>query len=484
MEPETKKPKHEPTALHDAIVKANQSPAFFSDHNKAIFDLFHRNKDAAKIKDADGNYPLYLIFRYRAGYVHDDVCIYELVVKLLYHYPDAIFQQCWDDLSMNPLHFAAYHGDHDLILLVLGKDISLLNKLDSLRRTPLQLACSSKSLTSLKAVDTILRFSDININNIDKKGVTALSSSATEWRIISKLLQYPGVDATVTDSNGCSAFHLFLSFVDRMKYKNTKRSHVFGVVKMFMNCPGVLDLKNGNGQNILHVIVIWNNPHLLSALLSCNNELLIIKAQQEDNRGQTALHKACGMYYSNDKKELIPSLECLDMLLSNIDYIATINRQDKNGETALHHACHEENHVAVKELLKIPGIDLTIYNDYGNTALFSSICMSEDVFEGLMAAYKTSDNKAWEIKCLRLLLNHDECLILARNKRGYRLLDLARNRLEQITNGGNSISQPRRNDLITDMKKIIPELEDYMAKARWKMFQCIHKRSLVNQSTS
>jgi ankyrin repeat protein len=477
MEPKTKKSKHNPTGLHDAIVQVDYNLRFICNHN-GLLNLFRKNMNVAKIKDANGNYPLYLIFRYRSDYLNDPLLI-KLVLELLYHYPDAICQECWDDFVTNPLHVAAEEDNDQLVLVILTKNISLLNKLDEDRRTPLQVACRCKSR---KAVETILQFPDVMVNNVDVLGKTALFCES-EWRIIYLLLQYPGIDVEVTDGGGNSAFRLFLEFVNQMKYKNTKRSKVFRVVKIFMNCPGVLRLKSGFGENILHDIVNWNNPHLLSVLFSFNTDLLINWDEQTDKQGKTALHKACeqmGSERSKDPEISTTYLECLNMLLSNADDI-TINKQDHEGETALHYACRWENNVAVKALLEIPGIDLTIYNYNGNTPLFTTICKSEDYFNDRWSArLRFSDinaNKAWDLKCIRLLLNHNECLILARNERGYRILDLARNRLQQITNGdlANWFFQSTRDDLITDLNKIIDELEYYMTKARWKMFQYIHK---------
>lgn len=494
MEPEAKKPKHKPTALHEAITNINHgtycekivdsrgetNPTLTSDHHTTttsiLLKIYEINRDAAMIQDDNGYYPLYLVFRYRVPYLNDDAdLIYELIIKLMYHYPDAMLQQCWDGMVTNPAHFAALYNDPDLIGFVSRNNMSLLNKLDECNRTPLQVACNSKCL---KAVVTILHFTDINTNNVDYKGLTALFCS-TEWRIISKLLQYPGVDVTVKDRNGNYAFILFLTHVNLMQYKNSKRSQVFKVVEMFMTFPGVLALKNGNDQNILHLIVTWKNLHLLSLLLSYKKDIWTNLYQQVDKRGETALHKACsynGSDYSvNWKNESSAYPECLDMLLSNIDDIATINLKNNNGDTALHNACYSVNHIAVKKLLKIQGIDLTIFNKCGDTPIF----------------YVIQDNYSMKFKCpqcLRLLLNHNACLIFARDRGGFRLLDLARNKFDNCfkKNYCSSTVYPEhtRNKLKNDLIELITELEDYMAKARWQIYQEIYKSSLVSYASS
>ena len=201
--------------------------------------------------------------------------------------------------------------------------------------------------------------------------------------------------------------------------------------------------------------------------------------QQVDKRGETALHKACsynGSDYSvNWKNESSAYPECLDMLLSNIDDIATINLKNNNGDTALHNACYSENHIAVKKLLKIQGIDLTIFNKCGDTPIF----------------YVIQDNYSMKFKCpqcLRLLLNHNACLIFARDRGGFRLLDLARNKFDNCFKKNycsfTVYPEHTRNKLKNDLIELITELEDYMAKARWQIYQEIYKSSLVSYASS
>jgi hypothetical protein len=196
------------------------------------------------------------------------------------------------------------------------------------------------------------------------------------------------------------------------------------------------------------------------------------------------LHKACIHYGSDilsfETKIINKYIELLDILLQNIDGI-TLNKKSIYEATALHYACNCQNHFAIKQLLQHPQINLNIYDEFGDTPLFVTIHTSESMFHDLKKTGNLSHFKAWDLKCLRLLLNHDECLILARNFEGNRLIDLARYRLLQICN------IPEHNhceSLTNDFVKIIAELEIYMAKARWKMFQYMYRSSLIRQSTS
>jgi len=139
MEPVTKKMKHDPLALHDAIANVhNAMPELHAD-NYEIIKIFCKNKDAAKIKDMDGYYPLYLVCRHRPWFLNHPSLI-AFVIDLLYCYPEAIAQDCWNDCFPNPLHVAIYRDNRQLVLMILDQNISLLNKLDSSKQTPLQIA--------------------------------------------------------------------------------------------------------------------------------------------------------------------------------------------------------------------------------------------------------------------------------------------------------------------------------------------------------
>jgi ankyrin repeat protein len=268
-----------------------------------------------------------------------------------------------------------------------------------------------------------------------------------------------------------------------MKYKNTNHSRVFKVVKMFMNSPGALNYMNDDGENILHDMVTWNNPHLLSALLSCNKDLWTKCIKHSDNDGETALHFACGhvgrpLCRENTKAQY---LECLQMILNVSDDI-TINRKSNTGSTALHYACKWENHHAVRAILQHPEIKVDIFDHCGNTPLLDTIFRSENYFEDMERTGLLRHHTYWDMSCVRLLLNYNECLILARNKSGHHVLDLARNRLLQICN----LPKPdRKQSFKHDFGIIIAELEEYFAKARWKMFQYILNpaRFPIKQST-
>ena len=64
MEPVTKKIKQNPLALHDAIANVHHAMHLLDNVNYKIVKIFRKNKDAAKIQDRNGYYPLYLVFRH------------------------------------------------------------------------------------------------------------------------------------------------------------------------------------------------------------------------------------------------------------------------------------------------------------------------------------------------------------------------------------------------------------------------------------
>ena len=118
-----------------------------------------------------------------------------------------------------------------------------------------------------------------------------------------------------------------------------------------------------------------------------------------------------------------------------IFYCDTLNLKDNTKLTALHWACRFENDVAVKKLLQHPDLHLNLFDGYGVTPLFDTIYKSELLFkEASRIEFPSFSPRAWNLTCLRLLLDHNECLIFGRNAAGNRLIDLARNRLQLICN--------------------------------------------------
>ena len=466
MEPLTKKIKQNPLALHDAISNVHHALRELDNVNYEIVKIFRRNKEAAKVRDTNGYYPLYLVCHHRPWCLNHP-SLTPFVIELLYYYPDAIRDTCWRHSILNPLHVAAYHDDPQLVLVILDKNISLLNKLDNDHQTPLQIAVKH---SSKKAAETILKFPNVDINNIDNKGLTVLFNYK-EWRLMSKLLQYPNINVRVKDHCGHSAFYLFLRFVHQKHYKYTMHSQIFKVIKLFMRIPGSLKSCNHSGETIIHSIVVWNNPDLLSVILS-ENAILLTKV---DITGRTPLHTACGARGIKNRNKYIASL---DILLHYID-CNTLNLKANNKLTALHLACRLEKDVAVKKLLQHPGLILNLFDGCGDTPLFDTIYKSELLFKEPNRVVVAYPSQAWNLTCLRLLLDHNECLIFGKTADGNRLIDLARNRLHLIC---DEPVHYHNESLTNDFLEIIEEIEHYMVKARLKMFHFFQKNYFHRKS--
>jgi ankyrin repeat protein len=361
------------------------------------------------------------------------------------------------------LHNAALNNDHELITNTLNNNIMLLNSVDQWNRTILQVACHHESI---QAVDAILKFPGVDINNKDDDGYTALVYCWPDWQMASILLKYPDIDILVKDRTGQSIIFLFLQHVNTRGYINTPRSNIFKVVMLYLRLPAALLWRRSDEGNILHCIVSWNNVELLSAVFSVPHELM----SKSDVNGNTPLDIACGvvgMSLYSDVMTRVKYLACLDMLLQNIDS-NTLNKQNQCGTTAMHHACRLGNHIVVQKLLNLPEIDLTLYDDYGDTPLFDTIYASEHIFDNLKYTGITSHHKAWDLTCFRLLLEQNESLIFAKRKDNNRILHFAWRRLSRICN----VPINNQNESLThDFLEIIDELEVHMAKARWKIFQ-------------
>jgi Ankyrin repeats (3 copies)/Ankyrin repeat len=371
--------------------------------------------------------------------------------------------------STNILHNAAIVNDHMSICNILNNDISFLNTLDEQNRTPLQVACQNKSN---KAVDAILKFPGVNINNKDDEGYTALVDCWPEWRMASKLLKYPGIDVLVKDRMGNSIIFMFLQYVNTRGLINTERSHIFKVVLLYLRLPEALTWRSNIGENIVHCFVSWNNPELLKAMLLINHDLI----RKPDILGETPLFRACGHVGSElYSRDINRNKYIFDMLLHNIDN-ETLNKKNSYGKTALHQACLWRIPGVVKILLEHPEIDVHIFDDHGNTPLFYTTFAPESLFKRVKTTGLTEEHQAWDMTCLRLLMDHNVCHVLARNGEGNQLLYFARRRLREICN----VPVNNQNEsLTTDFIKIIDEIEVYMAKARWCMFQYMIKSGLT-----
>jgi hypothetical protein len=204
-----------------------------------------------------------------------------------------------------------------------------------------------------------------------------------------------------------------------------------------------------------------------------------------DKDGNTPLHTACGrcgIELLRETKNRNNYFVCLDILLHYID-CDTLNLKANNTLTALHWACPLGNDVAVKKLLQHPDLHLNLCDACGYTPLFHSVYESDLLSKETNINGFASPPQAWNLTCLRLLLDHNECLIFGRTRDGNRLIDLARNRFHLICN----VPVHKRNESLTnDFLKIIEEIEHYMVKARWKVFhffqkKYFHRKSNVNR---
>ena len=78
-------------------------------------------------------------------------------------------------------------------------------------------------------------------------------------------------------------FRIFhVSTICGNNYKYTVGSQIFKVIKLLMSIPGSLKSRNNYGENIIHYIVVWNNPDLLLVILS-ENALLLTKVDIDRN---------------------------------------------------------------------------------------------------------------------------------------------------------------------------------------------------------
>ena len=176
--------------------------AMISNKRKEIIKLIDENIDQVMMKDSNEEYPLVLAVRYECGY--------DVVKKLLTIYPNVLKDIIWIDNKTNVMHYIIEScTEHEkleyYIDLICGQNKELLNLRDHKKRNPLQLVCVVGHLCENDkhvAIKKFLLFPDIDINNQDINGNTALQ--LCHWKLIPVFFSYEGINLDIQDKNGYS----------------------------------------------------------------------------------------------------------------------------------------------------------------------------------------------------------------------------------------------------------------------------------------
>ncbi|EEY18978.1 ankyrin repeat-containing protein [Verticillium alfalfae VaMs.102] len=165
--------------------------------------------------------------------------------------------------------------------------------------------------------------------------------SANQIDIVVLLTQLRGFDPDVQDGSGWSPVMIAGSLPDGD-----------AVMDVFLSRGADINLKNLNGQNVLHFIASKNNLDLAKRLLALKTP---VSARVRDKRGQYAIHRASA----------VGSVPMVNLLLK---HKSPLDATDNFGYTALHHAIAEGHGDTAVALLKA-GADVSKRDMEGNLAL-------------------------------------------------------------------------------------------------------------------
>jgi ankyrin repeat protein len=416
-----------------------------------LLNYLKLNPQEAKEKDENGNYPLYLACQYTEYH-------YEVFLRLISIFPDAIKQEGWVNGLTNPIHIACALQKKDDLKLLLDRNILLLNNVNEDHETTLQIACRKNFENIAKLV---LTYPNIDINNIDCRGDTALH--VAEWQIIPTLLTYPGIDVFIDRSCGNSSFCTYLTFL-HSKYVHKEHFEVMDLfIRMF---PKVLNGKTPNDGNYIHWTLKIKNHLILRELLKHFSARQYLNST--DNCGKTPLHQLCSI--QNNNVNCCPTqfphlgltcndgddIECLTILLQQHEIL--INQKCNDGQTALNYACIYGNIKMMKLLLKDPRI-----SNVGDVPLQEFNSKNDNTEENALVP--------WNMDVFKQVLDHESCMILKKDKDGKMLLDIAISKVDFINTAiARGFHRHDQVYLVQEWNKIITTLETYQRAVRWKIY--------------
>jgi len=189
-----------------------------------------------------------------------------------------------------PLHTAAREGRVSVAETILKTEPMLATREDEDRRLPIHWAASS--------------------NCID---------------IVILLAQHRSFDPDVQDGSGWTPLMIAASLKDGE-----------ALVNLLLQKGADVNLKNHNGQNVLHFVASKNNLDVARTLISHDPP---VSTRVRDKRGQYAIHRAAA----------IGSVPMVMLLIKNK---SPLNATDASGYTALHHAVAEGHGDTAMSLLK------------------------------------------------------------------------------------------------------------------------------------
>lgn len=241
-----------------------------------------------------------------------------------------------NDRRQTPLHVACMYDNSKCVrkLLRSGCDTEALDKEG---RTPLYIACAYQRYSNVKALLKV----GVDLNSPNNYGWTPLHIACSmDWNLkcVHALIK---AGASLNIQNKCERTPLHVACW------NHQDQYIEELLKAGCN-PNIQD---DEGKTPLHLAIFNNSFNTVNLLIEYQAQLDIV-----DQKGRTPLCASC-CYYGK--------IDCTKLLLKG----SNINTQNYCGWTPLHWACYNGEDLSVIELLQAGGIDTSITNDKGLTAL-------------------------------------------------------------------------------------------------------------------
>jgi ankyrin repeat protein len=235
-----------------------------------------------------------------------------------------------DEKGKTALHYAAYHGFVDIVLLLVKNGALVLA--DDEGRTPLHY-CTG--LPDTRCIDTILKYTKRDdITTPDKDGLTAL-----HWAVIHNQLdhvRYIAYNFKQSMNSVDILGRIPLLWAYRNKGDNEEQCIACATILIEENSQSI-NFQDLEGRALLHLACVENNMPLIRRLLS----IPTCKRNLTDFMGRTPMHCCALGGYVAPLSELIQTGSDLSV-------------KDRNGATPLHYASAKNHGPCVSALLEQP----------------------------------------------------------------------------------------------------------------------------------
>ena len=291
-----------------------------------------------------------------------------------------------------PLHIACKQINNSAIQLLVADERCDLNIPNGNGDTPLHIAACSKS-ESAQIMQCLLQSGrcDCNLRNRQQRTPLHVACKQMNIRGVEVLVADEGCDLNIPDVNGDTPLHIaacnrpnniemaqVMLKSGRCDLNVTNKQHYTPIHVACKNgIVPLVQLVLKNGGNILqtssndfldgpiHIACKHYQMKVLKALLSYKE----CDPNQQNARGDTALHIVCKMTYSKMPYfEALISTPGINLKIANHEGLVPFEVVDINGDTLIHTACSEGNSTMVELLLK-NGVDILKPNGVGDAPI-------------------------------------------------------------------------------------------------------------------